>query len=473
LIINKDAMRNSNSSINNRANKRHLVSKYNVPGPRYTSYPTVPFWESETFSKKSWISSMQQKFIESNNNDGISLYIHLPFCESLCTFCACHKHITQRHSMEDKYIDTLLKEWQLYLDLMPIVPIIKEIHLGGGTPTFFSSENLTRLIQGLFKRSIRHDDFEFSFEGHPNNTTKEQLEVLFKLGFTRVSYGIQDYNSKVQKAINRIQDFEQVKKVSNWSRDIGFTSISHDLVFGLPFQTLESIQKTIQYTAQLMPERISFYSYAHVPWMKGNGQRGYDESNLPNGNDKRALYDLGKQMLLELGYEEIGMDHFALKEDGLYKAAQNKTLHRNFMGYTTSTTQLMIGLGMSAISDSWYGFAQNVKTVKEYQNLVDSENIPVFRGHVLTKEDLIIRQHILNLMCHSRTSWEESELQFEALGKVKNALRKMEKDGIVIMTETSVEIPQEYRVFLRNVCMVFDLRMHKINQEKQMFSMTI
>jgi len=452
---------------------RPLLSKYNVPGPRYTSYPTVPFWDNETFSKEGWVASMQRTFIDTNDKDGISLYIHLPFCERLCTFCACHKHITKRHSVEDRYIETLLSEWQLYLELLPDVPVVKEIHLGGGTPTFFSTKNLEALITGLFKRAIRHQDFEFSFEGHPNNTSKEHLQTLFDLGFTRVSYGIQDYDPKVQKAINRIQDFDQVEKVTRWSRDIGFTSISHDLVFGLPFQTLKSIKNTIDYTAQLMPERISFYSYAHVPWMKGNGQRGYDENNLPKASEKRALYDLGKQMLSRLGYEEIGMDHFALKTDGLYQAVQNKTLHRNFMGYTTNTTNLMIGLGMSAISDSWYGFAQNVKTVKDYQDIVNSGEIPIFRGHILTEEDTVIRKHILNLMCQSRTSWQENALKFDSLNQVKCMLKDMKKDGIIALNDISLEIPKDKRAFLRNVCMAFDLRMHKINQKKQMFSMTI
>jgi len=452
---------------------KSLLSKYNTPGPRYTSYPTVPFWDEASFSKLSWLDTFKSAFAESNTKQGISLYIHLPFCESLCTFCACHKHITKRHSVENDYIETLIKEWQLYLEQMPEKPVIKEIHLGGGTPTFFSAENLNRLINGIFESAVRHEDYEFSFEGHPNNTTKAQLQTLFDLGFTRVSYGIQDYDAKVQKAINRIQTFEQVTKVTEWSREIGYTSISHDLIFGLPFQTLESIAETVSLTKQLMPERISFYSYAHVPWIKGNGQRGYDEANLPKGNEKRALYDLGKEMLLELGYVEIGMDHFALKTDGLFKAAEANTLHRNFMGYTTNSTKLMIGLGMSAISDSWYGFAQNVKTVKEYQNLVNSGEIPVFRGHILSEEDTIIRQHILNLMCQSKTSWQDETLLFDALDEVKTMLYKMEQDGIVNTSETSVEIPENYRAFLRNVCMAFDLRLHKIDRNNQMFSMTV
>jgi oxygen-independent coproporphyrinogen-3 oxidase len=372
--------------------KKSLIQKYNIPGPRYTSYPTVPFWDATTFTKEKWIQTFKTSFIESNEEEGISLYIHLPFCDSLCTFCACHKHITKRHEVEEEYIKTVLKEWQLYVDLVEDVPVIKELHLGGGTPTFFSKEHLKFLIDGIFKIAKKHPKAEFSFEGHPNNTTKEQLQTLYNCGFTRVSFGVQDYNKKVQKAIHRIQPFEAVAQVTKWSREIGYTSVSHDLIFGLPHQTKEHVIHTIHKTKELLPDRISFYSYAHVPWVKGVGQRGFNEKDLPKDDEKRALYEIGKQLFETLGYEEIGMDHFALKSDSLYKATIQNTLHRNFMGYTANKTQLMIGLGMSAISDSWYGFAQNVKTIKEYQQIVNTGEIPIFRGHILSEEDFLERK---------------------------------------------------------------------------------
>ncbi|WP_435413023.1 oxygen-independent coproporphyrinogen III oxidase [Psychroserpens mesophilus] len=450
-----------------------LIQKYNIPGPRYTSYPTVPFWDEAQFTKQKWLETFKTSFAESNKEQGISLYIHLPFCESLCTFCACHKHITKRHSMEDTYIDAVLKEWRLYMNLMSSKPVIKEIHLGGGTPTFFSSENLSKLINGLLNLSELHSDYEFSFEGHPNNTTKEQLQTLYNLGFTRVSFGIQDYDATVQKAIHRIQSFEQVKKVTEWSRAIGYTSISHDLIFGLPFQNIGTMTESINKTKLLRPDRISFYSYAHVPWVKGVGQRGFNEDNLPKGGEKRALYETGKQLLTDLGYEEIGMDHFALKSDHLYKATKTKTLHRNFMGYTANTTQLMIGLGMSAISDSWYGFAQNVKTVKEYESIVASGEIPVFRGHILTKEDLVIRQHILNIMCQSETSWKTKNLRFSKINAVLEALKEAQKDGLIVVDNDSLKVPEAAKPFIRNICMGFDLRLHESQPETQVFSMTI
>ncbi|PQJ82028.1 oxygen-independent coproporphyrinogen III oxidase [Polaribacter glomeratus] len=452
---------------------KSLVQKYNIPGPRYTSYPTVPFWDKATFTKEKWIQTFKNSFTESNRTEGISVYIHLPFCESLCTFCACHKHITKRHEVEEEYIKTVLKEWQLYTNLVDEKPIIKELHLGGGTPTFFSKENLKFLIDGLLKYAKKHQASEFSFEGHPNNTTKEQLQTLFDVGFTRVSFGVQDYNEKVQEAIHRIQPFEAVKNVTNWAREIGYTSVSHDLIFGLPHQTKENVIYSINKTKELQPDRISFYSYAHVPWIKGVGQRGFNEKDLPKNEEKRELYEIGKELFYELGYEEIGMDHFALKTDSLYLATINKTLHRNFMGYTANKTKLMIGLGMSAISDSWYGFAQNVKTVKEYQQLVNLGEIPVFRGHVLSEEDKIIRKHILNIMCNFYTSWEEESTKIKNIDAHLSLLQEMQNDGLVIIEGASLSVPDSARAYVRNICMAFDKKLQQKQPETKLFSMTI
>jgi oxygen-independent coproporphyrinogen-3 oxidase len=452
---------------------KSLIQKYNIPGPRYTSYPTVPFWDNESFTKEKWIKTFKNSFTESNHTEGISVYIHLPFCESLCTFCACHKHITKRHEVEEEYIETVLKEWQLYIDLVDEKPIIKELHLGGGTPTFFSKENLKFLIDGLLKHAKKHPLSEFSFEGHPNNTTKEQLQTLFDIGFTRVSFGVQDYNEKVQEAIHRIQPFEAVKNVTNWAREIGYTSVSHDLIFGLPHQTKENVIYSINKTKELQPDRISFYSYAHVPWVKGVGQRGFNEKDLPKNEEKRELYEIGKELFSKLGYEEIGMDHFALKTDSLYLATIKRTLHRNFMGYTSNKTKLMVGLGMSSISDSWYGFAQNVKTVKEYQQLVNLGEIPVFRGHILSEEDQIIRKHILNIMCNFYTSWDEESAKIKDIEKHLSLLQEMQNDGLVLIEGNSLSVPDSARAFVRNICMAFDKKMQNKMPETKLFSMTI
>ena len=452
--------------------KENLIQKYNIPGPRYTSYPTVPFWNEEGIKMDDWKNSLVRSFNESNNEEGISLYIHLPYCENLCTFCACHKRITKRHEVEAPYIQTVLKEWDLYCDLFETSPIVREIHLGGGTPTFFSSENLKKLIDGIFIKAKRTDDFEFSFEGHPNHTSEEQLQSLYDLGFRRNSFGIQDYDPVVQKAIHRIQSFEQVKRVNDLSREIGYESISHDLIFGLPFQTEESIRNTIEKTIKLKPDRIAYYSYAHVPWIKGVGQRGFDENDLPKENEKRYLYELGKQLLFDNGYIEIGMDHFSLTSDSLHEAMETNTLHRNFMGYTAGKTQLMIGLGMSSISDSWYAFAQNEKSIADYTARVNQDQLPIFRGHLLTGVDLVIRKHILDIMCHLETEWND-ELSDEIKLGIIERLNEIIDDGIVEVTKDKVIVKEKGRMFVRNICMAFDLRLIQNRPSTRIFSMTI
>ncbi|MDT0678456.1 oxygen-independent coproporphyrinogen III oxidase [Autumnicola musiva] len=451
----------------------NLISKYNVPGPRYTSYPTVPYWDESRFTLKKWQKGLQKSFRESNHSEGISIYIHLPFCESLCTFCGCNKRVTKNHSVEIPYLESVLNEWKMYCKLFSEKPFIKELHLGGGTPTFFSARNLELLLNGIFENSRKAADAELSFEGHPNNTSSEHLRLFSSFGFSRVSYGVQDYNEKVQKAIHRVQPFENVKKVTEAARETGFNSVGHDIIFGLPFQTKEHIIRTVERTKALMPDRIAFYSYAHVPWVKGNGQRGFKDEDLPTAEQKREQYETGKQMLLDAGYVEIGMDHFALKTDSLFEAIENRTLHRNFMGYTSSKTQAMIGLGVSAISDSWYGFAQNVKGVEEYQNSVANNNLPVYRGHILNDEDLIIRKHILNLMCKLKTSWYTGNQFFQGLPDTLIRLKEMQNDGLVEMDTNFLKITEKGKPFVRNICMAFDMRLQRSKPETQLFSMTI
>ena len=450
-----------------------LISKYNVAGPRYTSYPTVPYWDQDSFSVSSWKESLQKSFKESNGKEGISLYIHLPFCESMCTFCGCNKRITKNHKVEVPYLESVIKELRLYVALFSEKPRIKQIHLGGGTPTFFSSSNLEYLINEIFKLADRAENVEFSFEGHPNNTTLEHLETLHELGFNRVCYGVQDYNLSVQIAINRVQPFEKVQAATNNARKAGYTSVGHDIIYGLPFQTIDNVIHTIERTIELLPDRIAFYSYAHVPWIKGNGQRGFKDEDLPTAAVKRQQYEIGKRLLDEAGYVEIGMDHYALKTDSLYQAQQIGTIHRNFMGYNSSNTQVMIGLGVSSISDSWYSFAQNVKNIDEYQSLVEKGELPVYRGHLLTEEDLIIRKHILNLMCRFETSWQDDDLYLNELPDVLLSLIELEKDDLIEIRSNQLLVTEKGRPYVRNVCLPFDLRLQRNKPETQLFSMTV
>lgn len=453
--------------------KTSLIQKYNVPGPRYTSYPTVPYWDESGFTNEIWIETLKKSFHESNSKEGISLYIHLPFCESLCTFCGCNKRITKNHTVENPYIEAVLKEWSLYCDILNEKPKIKEIHLGGGTPTFFSIENLEHLINGIFSRAEKAEGHEFSFEGHPNNTTHAHLQKLYDLGFRRVSFGVQDYSEKVQKAIHRIQPFHNVAKVTFWAKQIGYTSIGHDIIFGLPFQQIDDIVDTIEKTNSLQPDRLAFYSYAHVPWIKGNGQRGFNDEDIPKDDAKRKLYETGKELLFENDYHEIGMDHFALKSDSLYRSFEDKKLHRNFMGYSSSKTQLMIGLGVSSISDSWYSFAQNVKNIEEYYEILKSDKLPVYRGHLLTNEDLIVRKHILNLMCHFETSWENPSNYVPDIPGILTQLEEMENDGLLILGNNKILVTEKGKPYVRNICMAFDLRLKRKTPDTALFSMTI
>lgn len=453
--------------------KNSLIQKYNVPGPRYTSYPTVPYWNEADFLYQNWIDTLKKTFVESNSKEGISLYIHLPFCESMCTFCGCNKRITKNHGVENPYIEAVLKEWILYCKILGEKPQIKEIHLGGGTPTFFSPKNLEDLINGIFCHATKAKDYEFSFEGHPNNTTHEHLRKLYDLGFRRVSFGVQDYSEKVQKAIHREQPFHNVAKVTFWAREIGYTSIGHDIIFGLPFQQLADVIDTVEKTKSLQPDRLAFYSYAHVPWIKGNGQRGFKDEDLPKDQEKRMLYQTGKELLLENGYHEVGMDHFALETDSLFDAFKNGQLHRNFMGYSSSKTKLMIGLGVSSISDSWYSFAQNEKNLEDYYQILEWDKLPIFRGHLLNNEDLIIRKHILNLMCQFETSWKNECDYFDEIPEVLIQLKEMQKDGLLLIGESSIQVTENGKPHIRNICMAFDLHLRRKAPETELFSMTI
>jgi oxygen-independent coproporphyrinogen-3 oxidase len=288
-----------------------------------------------------------------------------------------------------------------------------------------------------------------------------------------VSYGVQDYSDTVQKAIHRIQPFQNVAKVTLWAKEIGYTSISHDLVFGLPFQGIENIVDTIEKTKSLSPDRLAFYSYAHVPWIKGNGQRGFKDEDVPRDEEKRKLYEIGKQLLAKKGYHEIGMDHFAKKTDSMFQASLTGKLHRNFMGYTASKTQVMIGLGASSISDSWYSFAQNEKKIEDYYDRLEQNEIPVCKGHILTTEDLIVRKHILNLMCQFTTSWDTDYLYFEELPEILDQLEEMERDGLLIRQHNAITVTEKGKPFVRNICMAFDLRLKRKAPQTQLFSMTV
>lgn len=435
-----------------------LVRKYNQPVPRYTSYPTVPFW-NDKIDVKSWETAFTNQFNLLNHTKGISLYIHLPFCESLCTYCGCNKKITSNHKVEEEYLSAIEKEWKLYRKLMLQTPIIRELHLGGGTPTFFSPSNLLRLLTMLLKNSIVHPMHEFSIEGHPNNTTKEHLQILYSMGFRRISYGVQDNDANVQRIINRIQPLENVRQATENARAVGFESVNFDLIYGLPLQTILSIEKTIREVIELKPDRIAFYSYAHVPWAS-KGQRLFDETHLPTAEEKIQLYLKGKELLIANDYQDIGMDHFALPHDDLYKAKENGKLHRNFMGYTTQSSGLLLGLGVSSISDLGNAFAQNNKTLHDYYASVNEGNLAVKRGYFLSEEDMAFRQYILDISCKGSTIFHPIHLPLLETFTFP-VLQQFASDGLIEYDRNHLNLTGEGHYLIRNICSAFDLYLQR------------
>ena len=444
-----------------------LIAKYDQPVPRYTSFPTVPDWNNADFQTEDYLQDIQLAYPQFSD-DGISLYIHLPYCESLCTYCGCNTRISVNHAVELPYIEALLKEWQLYVELLSEKPKLKEIHLGGGTPTFFSPNNLRKLITGIINNSVLLKEHEFSFEGHPNNTTQEHLQVLFDCGFSRVSFGIQDFDEQVQTAINRVQPVENVRKVTKWAKEIGYKSVNYDLIYGLPFQNLKGISNTMDLVEELRPDRIAFYSYAHVPW-KRPGQRAYSEKDLPSAEEKRELNKYGTERLVGAGYESIGMDHFALSGDELSKAEKNRSLHRNFMGYTTNPGKMLIGLGVSSISDVHYAYAQNAKTVEGYLASIRESKIPVFKGHRLSQEEIEIRERILIVACQKAIPKELLDFSDSI---TQNQVLEMTREGLLFASEGDFLVTRLGAQFLRNICALFD-PFQKMNREQKAFSQAV
>jgi oxygen-independent coproporphyrinogen-3 oxidase len=451
-----------------------LIAKYNVPGPRYTSYPTVPFWETNP-TQDQWSDSLLHALrSERPRTTGAALYVHIPFCKSLCTYCGCNTRITRNASTAIPYVDSVLKEWSLYRSrLADAGPFpLAELHFGGGTPTFLEPEELERLVTGIVSPTERVPGFEFSIEADPRVTTPAHLDTLARLQFTRLSLGIQDFDPTVQSTVNRVQDETLVRQVTEQARAAGFKNVNFDLIYGLPFQTETSIRNTVSAVARLRPDRIAFYAYAHVPWIKP-WQRNFTEDDLPAGDQKRRLYELGRALLEEAGYREVGMDHFALESDSLWTAVREGTLHRNFMGYTSRPVFPLIGLGVSAIGDSWNIFAQNEKSIESYTRRLDRDELPIFRGHVLTEEDLVLRRHILDLMTRFETRWDEPGRHVPFLEEVAARLTEPERDGLVRLVPHGCKVTEAGRAFLRNLCMALDARLTRKAPQTRLFSQTI
>lgn len=447
---------------------KDLLAKYDVPAPRYTSYPTVPYWETNPTSDQ-WVQHLKATLQEKSG--GWSLYLHIPFCESLCTFCGCNNIITRDHKREFPYVDLILKEWQLYVEQVPelLEKPLKHIHLGGGTPTFLSADALLQLLRPIMSRvKVDLNDFEGSIEVDPRRTTADQLKALRDLGFTRVSMGVQDFNPEVQRLVNRIQPFEITANLTQAARDMGYSSVNFDLIYGLAKQTAESIRETAKATVQLRPDRIALYSFALVPWIKP-AQRLFKDEDLPKSAEKRELYEIARGILLDAGYVEVGMDHFALPTDNLCIAMSEKRLHRNFMGYTDHRTDVLLGLGVSSISETPYSFHQNEKVLPLYEAALNEGRIPTLRGHVLTKEDQVRREQILKIM----TEFEVKFIDEAQEGKSKEFLAEMLKDSLVEIRDHKLIVKEAGRPFLRNACVFFDERLKTKQPQTKIFSQSI
>ena len=445
-----------------------LFKKYDIPAPRYTSYPTVPYWSEDPTSEQ-WIQELNATY--SDPKMSWSMYIHIPFCETLCTFCGCNTSITKDHGRELPYLNLLHAEWAAYKAAVPAIvkrPLV-QLHLGGGTPTFFSPENLRRLLEPILADcAVDPQNFEGSVEVDPRRTSRAHLVALREMGFSRVSMGVQDFEPEVQRLVHRHQPRDITERLTNDARELGYESVNFDLIYGLPKQTVESVRKTAEVTAELMPDRIALYSFALVPWIKP-AQRLFKDADLPMGEEKRRLYETAREILLNAGYYEIGMDHFALRTDSLAKSDANGTLHRNFMGYADRRTEVLLGLGVSAISETPGCFHQNEKVLPVFERRVLAGEIPTLRGHLLTDEDRKRREQILQFM----TKWQVELESDEQARDVRDFLSSLIHDKLVTLNGRTLKLTPEGKPFLRNACMALDARLRAKTPDTKVFSSSL
>ncbi len=437
-----------------------LLTRFDVPGPRYTSYPTADRFV-EAFGEADYVQAlMQRKSGLPGKQQPLSLYVHIPFCESLCYYCACNKIITKHKERAADYLRYLTKEVELHTRHLGQGQWVSQLHLGGGTPTFMSDDELRQLMAMLRKNFEFVPGGEYSVEVDPRTVDENRLAVLAELGFNRLSFGVQDFDAHVQKAIHRIQPAEQVFKLVEASRRLGFESVNVDLIYGLPLQTPESFDRTLAQINALRPDRIALYAYAHLP-ERFKPQRRIHAQELPSGGDKVAMLSRSLDALVDAGYVYVGMDHFALPDDALAVAKRQGRLHRNFQGYSTQADCDLIALGVSSIGRVGATYSQNAKTMAEYCDLLDQGHLPVVRGLALTRDDLIRRSIIMALMCQGHLQYESINLawlvDFKSLfAKELEQLQALQDQGLVQLNDTSIQVTAMGWFFVRGVAMVFD-----------------
>ncbi|WP_456322619.1 oxygen-independent coproporphyrinogen III oxidase [Hydrogenimonas sp.] len=447
--------------------------KYAKPGPRYTSYPTaVEFSEDFTYDR------YRQKLENRNAKKPLSLYIHLPFCRSACYFCGCNVVFTSKEDKKSRYLEYLRKEIELLAETMDTSSDVVQFHFGGGTPTFYAAEQLDEIMQ-FVKKSFPNftKDAEISCEIDPRFFNEEHMKVLKKHGFTRISFGVQDFEPKVQQAVHRIQPYDITKKAVDLARRYGVTSINIDLIYGLPYQTLESFKKTLELARSLDPDRLAVFNYAHVPWLKKT-MRKLDETTIPSPEVKLAILQHTIDYFTTNGYKMIGMDHFAKPDDELFKAIEKGELHRNFQGYTTRGGVDLLGIGLTSIGEGEDYYAQNFKELGEYEEAIDAGKLPFWRGVELNRDDLVRKAVIMDLMSNFKLDIEKIEKEFgidfkEYFADSLKQLEPMQKEGLVQIGDKDITVSQTGTLLIRNIAMVFDAYMQKHAESKKTFSKTV
>ncbi len=450
-----------------------LLEKYNKPGPRYTSYPTAPLWKDD-FGPDDFEAYCARA---DARGTPVSLYMHLPFCESLCLFCACNVSIQKDKSVTIPYLAALKREIDHVASMVSPNRQTVQFHWGGGTPTYLSPGQIEDLFEYTRGRFSLATDAEIGVEVDPRVTSGDHLATLRRLGFNRLSMGVQDFEPKVQQAVRRVQPYEMTRDLIVAARGLGFQSISVDLIYGLPYQTALTFSHTIDQVVAISPDRIAMFSYAHVPWLKK--QQGSFADHLPEGAEKFQIFKTGLGKLLEAGYLYIGMDHFARPGDELAAAQQNRTLHRNFQGYTTKAGADLYGMGVSAISSISGAYAQNYREVPRYQTTVEQRGVATMRGYRLSSDDVIRRAVIGRLLCHTVILKQEIEqefsIPFDTYFETELArLTEPASDGLVILGPDEIRVTPLGRIFIRNVAMVFDRYLHEQQMDqKPLFSKTL
>ena len=453
-----------------------LLSRFDVPGPRYTSYPTADRFV-DTFGEDDYIKALTHRQSGTvGKQPPLSLYVHIPFCESLCYYCACNKIITKHKDQAAVYLDYLSQEVALYSRHLGQGQSVSQLHLGGGTPTFLSDDQLRQLMNMLRKQFVLVPGGEYSIEVDPRTVDESRLAVLAALGFNRLSFGVQDFEPDVQKAVHRIQPADQVFKLVEAARRLGFESVNVDLIYGLPLQTAESFDRTLDQVKRLRPDRIALYAYAHLP-ERFKPQRRIHASELPTAEGKVHMLSRSLDALTDAGYVYIGMDHFALPQDSLAVAKRQGRLHRNFQGYSTQADSDLIALGVSSIGKVGATYSQNAKTMDEYRDLLDLGHFPVVRGLALTRDDLIRRSVIMALMCQGHLEFEAINLAWLIDFKTMFApeleqLLSMQSQGLVKPQNSGIHVTDMGWFFVRGVAMVFD-RYLQTNLDRSRFSKII